>query len=288
MASNYSIPVIPAAELSYERALNEFFIPNLPFIISEATNEWSCQQIWISSSLASDEDLNLKKENEILEGSHTNDMMNGEKVPNWDNLSRNYGHFKVNVLQCPIQDDSPTSEETEKQDENENENEEEGEEYGSGEMIEMTFNQVIELWKDGKGKGLYVKDWHLPLQVRNERKTSCSTGEGGNRKTESSFKSSLGRFDGLSITSDDSQTETSSASIDTNQTEDNTTSTVNIGKETVKTEEEEMFYKTRSIFKNDWMNNYYSNQTNDDFTFVYFGTKDTFTPLHRDVCEFLF
>ena len=37
--------------------------------------------------------------------------------------------------------------------------------------------------------------------------------------------------------------------------------------------------------EDDWMHNYYRNNTSDDFSFVYFGTKDTYTLLHRDVCE---
>ncbi|KAI8998618.1 Clavaminate synthase-like protein [Trametes punicea] len=45
----------------------------------------------------------------------------------------------------------------------------------------------------------------------------------------------------------------------------------------------EIFYKTPEIFRDDWMNAYYSAYTQDDFRFVYVGAAGTFTPLHRDV-----
>lgn len=43
------------------------------------------------------------------------------------------------------------------------------------------------------------------------------------------------------------------------------------------------FYTTPDIFRDDWMNAYYSACTEDDFRFVYVGAAHTFTPLHRDV-----
>ncbi|KZT06729.1 Clavaminate synthase-like protein [Laetiporus sulphureus 93-53] len=45
----------------------------------------------------------------------------------------------------------------------------------------------------------------------------------------------------------------------------------------------EEFYSTPEIFQDDWMNDYYSACTDDDFRFVYVGAAGTFTPLHRDV-----
>ncbi|KAI0709259.1 Clavaminate synthase-like protein [Earliella scabrosa] len=45
----------------------------------------------------------------------------------------------------------------------------------------------------------------------------------------------------------------------------------------------EPFYATPDIFRDDWMNAYYSACTDDDFRFVYVGAAGTFTPLHRDV-----
>ncbi|KAH8077755.1 Clavaminate synthase-like protein [Cristinia sonorae] len=43
------------------------------------------------------------------------------------------------------------------------------------------------------------------------------------------------------------------------------------------------FYTTPDIFRDDWMNGWYSAHTDDDFRFVYVGGQGTFTPLHRDV-----
>ncbi|KAF9811518.1 hypothetical protein IEO21_06569 [Rhodonia placenta] len=43
------------------------------------------------------------------------------------------------------------------------------------------------------------------------------------------------------------------------------------------------FYTTPALFRDDWMNAYYSACTADDFRFVYAGAAHTFTPLHRDV-----
>lgn len=91
------------------------------------------------------------------------------------------------------------------------------------ETQEMVFGEVIQLWKEGRGKGLYIKDWHLARNVQNR---SSSFTKGG----------------------------------------------------------EETFYETPDIFKDDWMNHYYSHKTEDDFKFVYFGTAGTTTALHRDVC----
>ncbi len=45
----------------------------------------------------------------------------------------------------------------------------------------------------------------------------------------------------------------------------------------------DMFYTTPEVFRDDWMNAYYSAHTEDDFRFVYVGAAGTFTPLHRDV-----
>lgn len=80
----------------------------------------------------------------------------------------------------------------------------------------MLFRDVISLWRAGQGQSLYVKDWHLALQLSHR----------GNGST---------------------------------------------------------FYTTPDIFRDDWMNAFYTSHTEDDFCFVYIGAAGTFTPLHRDV-----
>lgn len=52
---------------------------------------------------------------------------------------------------------------------------------------------------------------------------------------------------------------------------------------TLKLPSHDIFYTTPDIFRDDWMNAYYSAHTEDDFRFVYVGAAGTFTPLHRDV-----
>ncbi|OAV87752.1 hypothetical protein PTTG_00601 [Puccinia triticina 1-1 BBBD Race 1] len=43
------------------------------------------------------------------------------------------------------------------------------------------------------------------------------------------------------------------------------------------------FYRVPEIFMDDWMNDYYSAETDDDFRFVYMGERGTTTGLHTDV-----
>ena len=107
-----------------------------------------------------------------------------------------------------------------------------------------TLGDLLDAWEQGKAKGVYLKDWHLPLWLARQ-------GNG-----EESVSSAL--------------------------------------------------YSVPEICKDDWMNEYYGAETNDDFRFVvssvspsqgsaelisrpsrsqYAGGGETFTPLHRDVCE---
>ena len=44
------------------------------------------------------------------------------------------------------------------------------------------------------------------------------------------------------------------------------------------------FYDVPDLFKDDWMDHHARKETGDDFAFVYFGGKQTYTHLHRDVC----
>ncbi|TBU35958.1 Clavaminate synthase-like protein [Dichomitus squalens] len=56
-----------------------------------------------------------------------------------------------------------------------------------------------------------------------------------------------------------------------------------IAADTTRAQPDRPFYTTPDIFRDDWMNAYYSACTEDDFRFVYVGASGTFTPLHRDV-----
>ncbi|KAK4048772.1 hypothetical protein OIV83_004538 [Microbotryomycetes sp. JL201] len=46
---------------------------------------------------------------------------------------------------------------------------------------------------------------------------------------------------------------------------------------------QDLLYKVPNIVRDDWMNEYYGQETEDDFRFVYAGGGDTVTLLHRDV-----
>lgn len=254
---DFTIPIISASDYTYERIQEEFFSPNLPFIITGITQGWPAQHDWLTSgpsTLSSAEDVGAMKAN-VSKGDEHNVIEKKKKMPNWDYLSRQYGEFEVSVLQCPL---PPTSLENEGGNQQENASEEA---YGSGEITEMKFNDVIELWKSGKGKGMYIKDWHLRREVR----------ERAGSKTKSQKLDALETMDSDNVM--DASVRTSILKDDVNNSA------------SAEEGEEESFYTIPDIFKNDWMDNYYTNNTNNDFSFVYFGTGGTFTPLHRDVCE---
>lgn len=48
---------------------------------------------------------------------------------------------------------------------------------------------------------------------------------------------------------------------------------------------EEELYSIVDLARDDWMNSFYAAHTRDDFRFVYLGGGQTFTGLHRDVCQ---
>lgn len=126
-----------------------------------------------------------------------------EREIDWDALSEMYGSQEVTVADCSTREFSDQKRDT------------------------RLFREVVDLWKRGEGKSLYVKDWHLArsLYEAHQQSNEASSPEGA-------FQT---------------------------------------------------FYDTPDIFRDDWMNAYYSSHTSDDFRFVYVGAQGTFTPLHRDV-----
>ena len=117
----------------------------------------------------------------------------------WSYLAKAYGEQEVSVSDCSKVDS-----------------------FGNLECESTTFSIIAEIWKQGAGQSLYVKDWHLAKAVE---------------QPSSGVDASLGP----------------------------------------------PFYSTPDLFKDDWMNAYYSSHTSDDFRFVYVGAAGTYTPLHRDV-----
>ncbi|KAI0670361.1 Clavaminate synthase-like protein [Trametes maxima] len=116
---------------------------------------------------------------------------------NWDTLQSGYGDLEVTVADCSTH------------------------EFSDQHREQMLFRDIVALWKEGKGRALYVKDWHLARRLTTNQITGMAS--------------------------------------------------------------REAFYATPDIFRDDWMNAYYSAHTQDDFRFVYVGAAETFTPLHRDV-----
>lgn len=122
------------------------------------------------------------------------------------------------------------------------------------------FLDLLRLWQSGRGRSKYLKDWHLPLAIHH----------GGARNPDGDKRSVIRK-----------------------------------GKERVRDE----LYEVPPVWLDDWMNEYEGSERDDDFRFVvrllsvcpaiprtffglttrrflqYAGGGDTFTPLHRDVCE---
>lgn len=115
--------------------------------------------------------------------------------------------------------------------------------FGNLECEPALFGSVVAQWKRGDGQSLYAKDWHLPRAV--ESPPIPTPRNQSRNQTQSN---------GEPDTSDPQLKPTPGA-----------------------------FYSTPSIFRDDWMNAYYTAHTTDDFRFVYCGAAGTFTPLHRDV-----
>ncbi|GAA6061595.1 hypothetical protein JCM10212_000903 [Sporobolomyces blumeae] len=77
----------------------------------------------------------------------------------WDYLLEQYGDLEVTCIDCTPRAGSDPS----------------------GEQVEVkTFGALIDLWRVGKGRTLYLKDWHLPLAIQR----SESSVKRGKRKLE--------------------------------------------------------------------------------------------------------
>ncbi|KIJ34930.1 hypothetical protein M422DRAFT_181471 [Sphaerobolus stellatus SS14] len=63
-------------------------------------------------------------------------------TPNWEYIQKYYGDEQVTVAKCDTRS------------------------FSDQERFELPLRDVIELWKSGKGEGLYVKDWHLARSTR--------------------------------------------------------------------------------------------------------------------------
>ncbi|GAA5865880.1 hypothetical protein JCM8547_005745 [Rhodosporidiobolus lusitaniae] len=145
----------------------------------------------------------------------------------WKALERRFGVERVEVVDCPAEGE-------------EDEDEEE-------EVVER-FADLLELWKDGRGRKKYLKDWHLPLLLHRR-------GGGGAREGREKVKEEL--YEVEECWGDDWMNEWEGRG--------RARGTSGEGGERGEGEEGE------------------SGEREDDFRFVYAGGGKTWTGLHRDV-----
>ncbi|GAA5905645.1 hypothetical protein JCM6882_008736 [Rhodosporidiobolus microsporus] len=112
------------------------------------------------------------------------------------------------------------------------------------------FADLLHLWRAGRGRRRYLKDWHLPLLVHRSA-SSASSGSSDPRSPPHS-------------------------PIDS--------SSIAVGRAKV----EQELYTVPPCWLDDWMNEHEGDEASgrgkgDDFRFVYAGGGDTWTGLHRDV-----
>ena len=62
--------------------------------------------------------------------------------PDWNYIQKHFGAEKVTVAKCGTRS------------------------FSDQERVELPLHEVIDLWRSGKGEGLYVKDWHLARSVK--------------------------------------------------------------------------------------------------------------------------
>lgn len=264
------IPTLSASEVTYELASQSFYAPNLPFIVNGLTDDWLARRKWIRRGKRREtekeedggweklEEKEWKEKNGSAratvrytgEERHANHVQNegktsakesildnNEKKPDWNYLEQQYGEFTVTVHKSynPLNINERAEEDVQSSNSGQS-----SAIYGEAETVEMTFSDVVQMWRKGEGKGLYIKDWHLAREVRDSSKDRSTLENKSNHHEED-----------LTLGEDKSSP----------------------------------FFTVPEIFQDDWMDNYYTSHTKDDFTFVYFGTSGTFTPLHRDVCE---
>ncbi|GAA6042234.1 hypothetical protein JCM8097_005109 [Rhodosporidiobolus ruineniae] len=154
----------------------------------------------------------------------------------WEYLRREYGAEVVEVVDCP----SSAGEGT-KGDEDDDE-------------AISTFADLLDLWRDGRGRSKYLKDWHLPLLLH--------------RRGAASFPSHPSSSSPSPSSSSDATPRTAAES----------------GRLRVSQE----LYDVPPAWADDWMNELECDDDDegsrgDDFRFVYAGGGESWTGLHRDV-----
>ena len=185
-------------DMTYVEFRDKHLILNQPVVIGPMLiQDWECTKSWRvvdQQTAAVDQEAHV--------GVGLEDINPYVSRPNSLHIREEYGHLRV-----PVDED--------------------------GWRCEETLSDVLDQWQNQKGANIYVKDWHLALQLERQSPDSPP------------------------------------------------------------------FYRTPSLFADDWMNHYYLQKTEDDFRFVvslhhgqrlslihfeYMGPPATQTRLHRDVC----
>jgi hypothetical protein len=148
----------------------------------------------------------------------------------WDYLDAKYGGLEVECVECEGQGDRRG-----RQDDKELE----------AEMLDR-FSDLLSLWKEGRGRRIYLKDWHLPLRVVQSAGSSIAAGR-------EKVREELYEVDGCWL--DDWMNEWEGAGRGKGAEASRESAAAGGRKE-------------------------------DDFRFVYAGGGNSWTWLHRDVCAF--
>ncbi|BGP22535.1 jumonji domain containing protein [Rhodotorula toruloides] len=89
----------------------------------------------------------------------------GDGAPDWEYLEDTFGRYEAVCVDCEARDEA-----------------------GKGDQAEVrTFGELLALWKAGKGRTKYLKDWHLPLLVYREAER-LDKGKGKERVREELYE----------------------------------------------------------------------------------------------------
>ncbi|CAG8720236.1 4258_t:CDS:1, partial [Acaulospora colombiana] len=125
--------------ITYDEFRGQHLLPNQPLLIGPALiQDWNCLKDWRSPQTSSDSNASHEQSSEY-------------SLPNLSFMKNTYGKFIV-----PVDQD--------------------------GYRSEKTLGEVIDAWendrKSAQEEKMYVKDWHLALQLERQQQRPQSNGEG--------------------------------------------------------------------------------------------------------------
>jgi hypothetical protein len=123
------------SNITYEDFRTNHLLINQPVMIAPTlVQEWPCRSHWRLPSRST-----LSKEDDMS----VNNASAPSSEPNFGYIKDKYGHLVV-----------PVDEE--------------------GCRTERPLQDILALWEKGEGRGMYVKDWHLALQLSRQKDPSIS------------------------------------------------------------------------------------------------------------------